>query len=217
MDQVVVIGNGLEGAAIAERLVAVGVTTFVATRKPAAELAVQLASTVPGAHATELGALPDGPILLAIPLSGTLQLDADEFAGRLVVDVTNYWPKLDDATEFANSPRDSSLIVQRHLSSARVVKTLNHMAHLDLSFDARPATADFRRAQAVAGDSFEDRLSAARLLDRMGYDAVDAGPLENGRMFGPGTQIFNGGWRTAAQLARILRRRTGYPAAKLEV
>lgn len=60
-------------------------------------------------------------------------------------------------------------------------------------------------------------LRAAHVVDAMGFDPVDAGPFVNGRMFGPGTQIFNGGWRTAEQIARILNRRTDYPALPFEL
>ena len=218
---VAVIGAGLEGAAIGEHLVSLGTTTMVAASRPAAELAPELANTVPGATAfdvVDIAKLPaKTPVFLAIPLSAIHSIPPEALAGRLVVDVANFWPKLDAATAFADAPRDSSLAVQEHFAHSTVVKTMNHMAYSDISFDARPRSADYRRAQGVAGNDAAARLRAAYLVDAMGFDAVDAGPLVHGRMFGPGTQIFNGGWRTAEQIARILARRTDYPAAKFEL
>lgn len=216
-----VIGAGLEGIAIAEHLVSLGTTTSVAASRPAAQLAPELANTVPGAAAIDvvgIPSLPDAtPVFLAIPLSAMQSIPPVALAGKLVVDVANFWPKLDAATAFADAPRDSSLVTQEHFAESAVVKTMNHMAYSDISFDARPRSADYRRAQGVAGDDASARLRAAYLVDAMGFDAVDAGPLVNGRMFGPGTQIFNGGWRTAEQIARILARRTDYPAAKFDL
>ncbi|MDP9806542.1 putative dinucleotide-binding enzyme [Trueperella bonasi] len=214
-----VIGAGLEGTAIAERLVSLGTTTFVAASRPAEKLAPELANTVPGARAIDVAKianLPDEtPVFLAIPLSEMHTIPPATLAGKLVIDVANFWPKLDAATEFADAPRDTSLVTQQHFRDSAVVKTLNHMAYSDISFDARPRSSAYRRAQAVAGNDAQARHRAAYLVDTMGFDAVDAGPLINGRMFGPGTQIFNGGWRTAEQIARILRRRTDYPAKAL--
>lgn len=214
---VAVIGAGLEGTAIAEHLVSLGATTSVAASRPASQLAPELANTVPGAAAidvVDIASLPDEtPVFLAIPLSAMESIPPEALAGKLIIDVANYWPKLDAATAFAEAPRDSSLATQAHFADSAVVKTMNHLAYSDISFDARPRYADYRRAQAVAGDDPDARLRAAYLVDAMGFDPVDAGPLINGRMFGPGTQIFNGGWRTATQIARILKRRTDYPAA----
>ncbi len=216
-----VIGAGLEGAAIAEHLVSLGTTTVVAASRPASQLALELANTAPGAEAIDVDdirKLPNEmPVFLTIPLSAMYSIPPEALAGKLIIDVMNFWPKLDAATAFADAPRDSSVATQEHFANAAVVKTMNHMAYSDISFDARPRSADYRRAQGVAGDDANARLRAAYLVDAMGFDPVDAGPLVNGRMFGPGTQIFNGGWRTAKQIARILARRTNYPAAPFDL
>ncbi|VEI13558.1 Uncharacterised protein [Trueperella bialowiezensis] len=216
----VVIGAGLEGGALAERLLDIGITPAIATSRPAAVLARDLAGTMPLSRAidvADIALLPHNlPVFVAIPLSALHTIPPAALAGKLVIDVMNFWPRLDEATAFANAPRDTSLAVQEHLADSIVAKTMNHMAYSDISFDARPRSADYRRAQAVACDDPVARERAARIVDALGFDAVDAGPLANGRMFGPGTQIFNGGWRTAEQITRILARRTDYPAAPYE-
>lgn len=214
INSVAVVGIGLEGTSLTNHLLARGFPVWVAASRSAAEIADDVDILTDGAlpiDLTDIPSLPDdAAVILAIPLSAVATLDPEHFAGRIVIDVANYWPRLDAATDFAAAPRDSSLAVQRHLAGARLVKTLNHMAHSDISFDAAPAGAPAtkpRRAQAVAGDDSEARKAVVGLLDRMGFDAVDFGALENGRLFGPGTEIFQGGARSAEQLRGILERR----------
>lgn len=211
---VVVVGAGFEGTALAEHIVNSGYPVWMATRRDAAELQPDVSAGAPGAIAVNLSGIPSLPagtaVALAIPLSTMHEIRPEYLAGRIVIDVMNFWPRLDSATEFADAPRDSSLGTQAHFAHSRVVKTMNHMAYSDISFDARPRTESYRRAQAVAGNDADARLSVARLVDSLGFTPVDAGPLENGRLFGPGTALFNGGWRTADQIARIIERQSGY-------
>jgi predicted dinucleotide-binding enzyme len=54
----------------------------------------------------------------------------------------------------------------------------------------RPAGAPDRRALAIAGDDADARATVAAFVERLGYDAVDTGPLATSRSFGAGTPIF---------------------------
>ncbi|KTF03583.1 NADP oxidoreductase coenzyme F420-dependent [Trueperella bernardiae] len=209
----IIIGAGLMGISLAERFFEIGTTPWVAARRPATELAATLGAQARAIDVVDIKNLPaKAPIFLAVPLSALETIPAEALDGRLAIDVGNYWPRLDAASRFAREPRASSLITQELFPAARVVKTLNHLAYSDLAFDARPHSTDYRRGQCVAADDAEARLAAARIVDALGFAPVDAGPLANGRLFGPGTQVFNGGWRTAEQLARIVRRLGDYPA-----
>lgn len=208
----VVIGAGLMGLALAERLSEIGTTPWLAARRPATELTGQVGKSRPIDVADIADLSAEIPVFLAIPLSAFETIPQAVLEERLVIDVANYWPRLDANSRFADSPRETSALTQAMFPTAHVIKTINHLAYFDVSFDARPP-GGYRRGQCVAGNDADARLAAARIVDALGFDPVDAGPLVNGRMFGPGTEIFGGGWRTADQLARILRRRTGYPAA----
>ena len=83
------------------------------------------------------------------------------------------------------------------------MKTLNHIGYHDLEEDGREAGSADRRALALSGGSNDAKALAAGFIDRLGYDPVDAGPLEAGRMFQPGTEIFNGS-HSAHQLRSLL-------------
>ena len=71
--------------------------------------------------------------------------------------------------------------MQERFPSARVVKSLNQLGYHQLEENQRPKGAPDRIAIGAAGD---DRLAVTkvmRLLDRLGFDPVDAGPLDERR------------------------------------
>ena len=75
--------------------------------------------------------------------------------------------------------------MQDRFRSARVVKSLNQLGYHQLEENSRSKEAPDRIAIGAAGD---DRLAVRkvmRLLDRLGFDPVDAGPLKNGLALEP--------------------------------
>jgi 8-hydroxy-5-deazaflavin:NADPH oxidoreductase len=127
-------------------------------------------------------------VVLALPLAAVFTLDPAAFAGLLVVDATNYWWAADGIRPEFSDPRGStSELVQAHLASSRIVKGLNHMGYHDLEDEARASGAAGRKALAVAGTEVEPVVA---LIDRLGFDAVDAGPLAEGVRFEPDTELF---------------------------
>jgi predicted dinucleotide-binding enzyme len=85
----------------------------------------------------------------------------------------------------ADAAEGTSTIVQKHFPSARVVKSLNQLGYHQLEESQRPHGAPGRIAIGAAGD---DRLAVRkvmRLLDQLGFDPVDAGPLKNGLALEP--------------------------------
>lgn len=143
-------------------------------------------------------------VVVAVPLNKYRTLAPDLLAGRTVIDAMNYWAPIDgEIDEFENDERTSSEIVQAYLSGSDVVKTLNHIGYHDLEEDGRLPGSEDRRALALAGGNNDAKALVAGFIDRLGYDPVDAGPLESGRAFQPGTEIFNGS-HSATQLRSIL-------------
>jgi 8-hydroxy-5-deazaflavin:NADPH oxidoreductase len=120
-------------------------------------------------------------IALAVPTHRFRELPHDLFAGKIVIDAMNYWEPVDGADdELAAAADGSSVVVQEHIPSARVVKSLNQLGYHELEEHRRPTGAADRIAIGAAGD---DRLAVRavmRLVDRIGFDPVDAGSLENG-------------------------------------
>ena len=69
----------------------------------------------------------------------------------------------------------------------RVVKVFNSILAQHLLENGRPAGTPGRIALAVAGDDAGEKAVVARLLDEIGFDAVDAGPIAESWRQQPGT------------------------------
>ncbi|MGN5377429.1 NADPH-dependent F420 reductase [Streptomyces lasalocidi] len=106
-----------------------------------------------------------------------------------MIDTGNYSPQRDGSVEaLDDGSTTSSELLQRYLGeSAHVVKAFNNIHHTHLAVLNRPAGAEDRTALPIAGDSDEAKRHTTELLDALGYDAVDAGSLAQGRLFAPGT------------------------------
>ena len=118
----------------------------------------------------------------------------------------NYWPPVDgDDPELSAAAGGTSVVVQEHFPSARVVKSLNQLGYHELEEHRRPDGAPDRIAiGAAAGDRLAVR-AVTRLIDRLGFDAVDAGPLENGVALEPDGSPFAVTYEKD-ELRRLIRR-----------
>jgi len=200
-----VLGAGRVGTAVARQALKAGYKVKIATSRPAAENALLVEIITPGAAAVEVSeAVQADLVVVAVPLHRYRTLSPEALAGKTVIDAMNYWAPIDGTiTDFEDGVRGSSEVVQEFLAESNVVKTLNHIGYHDLESDGAEPGTPGRRALAVAGDDPEARTRTAEFLGRLGYDAVDAGPLAAGRVFQPGTAIFNGP-HTAAAIRALL-------------
>ena len=125
-------------------------------------------------------------IVLAVPTHRFRELPRDLFAGKILIDAMNYWEPVDgDDPELTTAPDGTSEVVQERFPSARVVKSLNQLGYHQVEETRRAKGAPDRIAMGAAGD---DRLAVRtvmRLVDRLGFDPVDAGPLKNGVVLEP--------------------------------
>lgn len=201
-----ILGAGRVGTALARQALKAGYRVRIATAQPAADNALLVDIITPGAEAVESSqAAASDLVVLAIPLHKYRTLNTDDLAGKVIIDVMNYWSPVDGVfDDFEGDERTSSEIVQQFLASARVVKSLNHIGYHELEEDDMPAADPRRRALAVAGDDPAAKALVMGFIDGLGYDAVDAGPLAAGRAFQPATAIFTGS-HTAPQLRALMR------------
>ncbi len=200
-----ILGAGRVGTALARLALEAGYEVRVATARPPAEIELLLEFTAPGAKATmaEDAIAASDIVVLALPLSKYRSLRPDLLAGKVVIDVMNYWAPTDGTIAEFEGERSSSEVVQDYLPGARLVRSFNHMGYHEIEEEARPAGDPDRRALAVAGDDAAARKIVAAFVDRLGYDAVDAGPLAASRHFGTGTPIFGAGFGRA-EMERLL-------------
>jgi predicted dinucleotide-binding enzyme len=201
-----IVGAGKFGLSLARAAVAAGYDVAVSGSGPSDDIALSVAVLAPGAHAatTEEVARHADTIVLAVPTHRFRELPADLFAGKTLVDAMNYWQPVDgDDPELAAATEGTSMVVQRRFPSARVVKSLNQLGYHQLEENLRPGGAPDRVAIAAAGDDRDAVRTVMRLLDRLGFDPVDAGPLENGVVLEPdGSPI--AATYSASELAKLV-------------
>ena len=173
-----IVGAGKFGTTLARAAIAAGYDVAISGSGPADDIALTIDVLANGAHAatTDEVVRHGDIVVLAVPAHRFRELPRDLFAGKILIDAMNYWPPVDgDDPELAAAPEGTSRIVQQHFPSARVVKSLNQLGYHEVEEGASSRT-----AIAAAGD---DRLAVRKvmqLLDRLGFDPVDAGSLRDG-------------------------------------
>jgi 8-hydroxy-5-deazaflavin:NADPH oxidoreductase len=189
-----------------------GYDVLVATASDPAEIELIVEVMAPGARAVTAAEAATGSdvVVLSVPMRRYDTLDPALLAGRVVVDAMNYWPETDGHLPVMEGEASTSEVVQDFLAGARLVKTLNHIGYHELETDHSPAGTPGRRALAVAGDDDDARTLVGEVVDRLGYDVVDAGPLAAGRALEPGAEIFSG--RHDAESLRALLAAVAAPA-----
>jgi 8-hydroxy-5-deazaflavin:NADPH oxidoreductase len=192
-----ILGAGRVGTALARQALKAGYEVLVATTRPPAEIELLVEVMAPGAKAVtaDVAARASDLVILAVPLAKYGKLDPESLAGKIAIDVMNYWAPTDGTLAEFEGEVSSSEVVQQYLRYTRLVRTLNHIGYHEVEEDALPAGHPERRALAVAGNDAKARATVAEFLDRLGYDAVDAGMLASTRSFAIGTPIFKGHWQ----------------------
>jgi predicted dinucleotide-binding enzyme len=97
------------------------------------------------------------------------------------------------------------MLVQEWFSSARVVKSLNHLGYFKFEKSRRPHGTPGRIGMAAAGNDPAAVAAVLHLIDTLGFDAVDAGNLESGLALQPGGPVFAGG-HSAKELSNLFSR-----------
>jgi 8-hydroxy-5-deazaflavin:NADPH oxidoreductase len=206
-----IVGAGKFGTTVARTAIAAGYDVAISGSAPADDIALTVDVLSAGAHAatTDEVVRHAGIIVLAVPTHRFRELPRDLFAGKILIDAMNYWQPVDgDDPELTSAPDGTSMIVQEHFPSARVVKSLNQLGYHQLEENRRPKRAPDRIAIGAAGDDRFAVKKVMRLLDRLGFDPVDAGPLKNGPGLEPdGSPI--AATYSADQLSKLVTLRRG--------
>lgn len=183
-----VIGAGRLGQTVGRLALAAGYRVLIAGSGAPVRTQRVVEMFAPGAQtlwASEVAAHAD-IILLSMPLGAYDELESEDFAGRIVIDAMNYWPEADGPRDDLEDPsRTTSRIVADYLSDARVVKAFNHVGFRDLFAFAAPGAAPQRIAIAVAGDDDDAVADVVALINRLGFDAIVAGGLDDTRVMEP--------------------------------
>jgi 8-hydroxy-5-deazaflavin:NADPH oxidoreductase len=130
-------------------------------------------------------AIPEGsiPLLPAGVLNGIKD-------GAAVVDACNYVPTLRDGhiDELERGTVESRW-TEANLGHP-VVKAFNTMQAQQLATRGQPAGTPGRIALPVAGDDTASKAKVIELVEQLGFDAVDAGGLDESWRQEPGTPVY---------------------------
>ena len=193
LPRIAVLGAGHSGPVIARVAIEAGYHVSIAASGDPARIALIAQVLIPGAEPRwAADAVADADVVvLAIPIHKFEAFDPALVAGKVVVDVMNYWPPVDGHQDmFADRQLGSSEIVQRRLAKSTVVKTLNHMGYHEMDAERRPAGAHDRRALGVAGDDPAAVDAVADIIERIGYDSIRLDSLQAGRLLEAGGPVF---------------------------
>jgi predicted dinucleotide-binding enzyme len=193
LPRIAVLGAGHSGPVLARAAVEAGYPVMIAASGDPERIALISQVLAPGAEprwAADAVAEAD-VVILAIPVHRFPSFDLALLAGKLVVDVMNYWPPVDGRQPlFEDRQRGSSEIVQDRLPHSTVVKTFNHLGYHELDEERRPAGSPERLALGVAGDDPNAVDLVAGIVDRIGFDTVRFDSLRAGRLLEPGGPAF---------------------------
>lgn len=189
-----IIGAGNIGSTLTKRLTRLGHQVFVANSRGPASLAT-LAKETGAAPVTVAEAAHSGEIVVVtIPEAKIRDLPKDLFAGVgndvVVVDTGNYYPRERDGRidEIENGMTESRWV--EHQLGRPVIKAFNNIHAEHLLELGRPAGTPGRIALPVAGDDTRAKGIVLRLVDELGFDAVDAGGLDDSWRQQPGTPVY---------------------------
>jgi len=191
-----IVGSGSIGANAARLFVRAGYEVALSNSRGGQGLEALVEELGDRSHATTIedAAKFGEVVLIAIPFDKYRTLPQDAFKGKVVIDAGNYYPERDG--KFPELDRDettSSEMMASHLKEARLVKGFNtiYFKHLASQGDTSLPLEE-RRAIFIAGDDTKAKEIVARLIEEIGFAAVDTGFLhEGGRSQQPGTAVYN--------------------------
>lgn len=145
-------------------------------------------------------------VFISIPFGKYRELPFNGFDDKIVIDSNNYYPDRDgNFIALDEGKTTSSEMISEHLPGARIVKGFNTIwfEHLKTQGDTS-LPLDDRRAIFIAGDDSEAKETVAKLIEDIGFAAVDTGFLhEGGKSQQPDTPIYNKAL-TAREAAKVI-------------
>ncbi len=190
-----IIGAGNMGGALTRRLTALGHNVLVTNASGPEHLVNLVAETgaVP-VPITEIARNVD-IVIVSIPLKNISNLPSGVIdvlpASVAVIDTSNYAPKQRDGKieEIENGMTESRW-TEAHLGHP-VIKAFNTILPQNLLTLGKPAGAPGRIALPVAGDDALAKAVVIELIEQLGFDAVDAGGLDDSWRLQLGAPVMN--------------------------
>lgn len=186
-----IIGAGQIGGTLARRFRAVGHEVAVANSRGPATLADLTRET--GATAVRLDEVIQGReiVVVSVPINRIPDLPNGLLAGAdadlVIIDTSNYYPRQRDGriSGIEDGATESGWVEQQ--LGRPVIKAFNTIIAKHLLERGKPQGAAGRIALAIAGDHATAKTAVMRLVNQIGFDAVDAGSIAESWRQQPGS------------------------------
>lgn len=184
--KIAIIGSGHIGAGLARAWASKGHTIVFGARAPEdAELSTLCKSI--GATAAPVADAPSeaAVIVLAMPFAALDEVlrVVGSLDGKVVIDCTNAVERGPNGMTLKYGHTTSAAEeLQKKLPAAHVFKSFNAQGAENL---ANPVYGDVRAANFFCGDAPEGKRTVKGLVEDIGFEAVDVGPLTNARLLEP--------------------------------
>ncbi|WHU04300.1 NAD(P)-binding domain-containing protein [Sphingomonas sp. NIBR02145] len=188
-----IIGTGLIGANLARKWSAAGHTLRIANDFDVATRD-KLAAEIAGTPVALVDVVADlDAVVITIPLNAIPSLPNGLFdalpSDAILIDTSNYFPARDQTIPAIEGGMVESLWVERQIGRP-IIKAFNNLLAYTQAHEGQPAGTPGRIAMSVYGDDTEAKNRVIGLIDDLGFDGIDAGPLEESWRQQPGTPAY---------------------------
>ncbi len=179
-ETIAVIGTGNVGGALGPEFAAQGHTIIYGTREPRrADIIELVARTGNGATAALPNAAVAAADIVVLAVPGTAAVDIarglGDLSGKILIDPTNVVSREGSYMMHGVPGKGSNAaMIQAALPNTRVVKAFNTLNYQQM---VNPETAGGPITIPLAGDDAEAKAVVAELVEGMGLEALDIGPL----------------------------------------
>ncbi|GMU00023.1 NAD(P)-binding domain-containing protein [Corallococcus caeni] len=188
-----IIGAGLIGGTLARRWTKLGHEVSIANSRGPETLRDLAKETGAKAVTVQEAANAGEVVVVTIPQKAVPDLPKGLFAkvpkDVVVIDTGNYYPVRDGQIADLLSGTTESEWVANHLGRP-VIKAFNNIFFQSLLDKGTPKGTPGRVALPVAGDPPEHRAKVLKLVEELGFDAIDAGSLADSWRQQPGTPVY---------------------------
>jgi 8-hydroxy-5-deazaflavin:NADPH oxidoreductase len=191
--KICIIGSGHIGAGLARAWVGKGHAVVFGARSPEKPELVEICRSIGASAATIAAGVEHAEVVvIAAPFAALddVLASSGDLAGKVVVDCTNAVQK--GMTLKYGHTTSAAEELQARLPAAHVFKSFNAQGAENL---AAPVYGDVRASNFFCGDDAAGRVVVQKLVEDVGFEAIDAGPLRNARLLEPMMLL----WVTCAQ------------------
>ncbi len=188
-----IVGAGNIGGVLARHLTQLGHRVTVANSRGPDTLGEVVAKTGATAGTVEQAVRGQEIVVVTITQKAIPNLSRELFASlpaeTVVIDTGNYYPFRDGTIPEIEAGLVESRWVEGHLGRP-VIKAFNNIYWQSLDTLGKPPGTPGRVALPVAGDDPAATQKARTLVEALGFDALDAGGLDDSWRQQPGTPVY---------------------------